>query len=219
MRVRLEYGKEGLEAELPDENLVGVLKLTPAPPLPDPDAATRAALASPIGARPLRDIARGRQDACIVLCDITRPVPNSVLLPPILDALAEGGIPRDRVTLLIATGTHRPNEGAELDALLGPQIARMCRVVNHVCTDAEAQTYLGMTAAGTPVYLDRVYCDADLRITVGLIEPHFMAGYSGGRKLVMPLVAFGCSRKRGLCHACTVSSAATPGMTSLRPPE
>jgi nickel-dependent lactate racemase len=189
MRVRLEYGKTGLEAELPDRNVVGVLKLTPAPPLPEPEQAAAAALASPIGARPLAEIARGRKNACIVVCDITRPVPNRILLPPILDALAEGGLARERVTILIATGTHRPNLGAELDAILGPKIAAVCRVINHVCADPASHRALGVSPNGVPVSLDKTYCDADLKITVGLIEPHFMAGYSGGRKLVMPGLA------------------------------
>lgn len=191
MRVRLEYGKNGLEADLPDANIAGVLKLTPAPPLADPAAATRTALADPIGAKPLVEIARGRDSACIVVCDITRPVPNAVLLPPILETVARAGVSRERVTILIAMGTHRPNTGAELDDLLGPEIARAWgeRVVNHVCTDASAHRAFGTTSNGVPVYLDRNYCDADLKITVGLIEPHFMAGYSGGRKLIMPGIA------------------------------
>lgn len=189
MRVRLEYGKSGLEAELPDKNVVGVLKLTPAPPLADPVAATAAALTAPIGTEPLAEIAQGRRNACIVVCDITRPVPNRLLLPPILDALARGGIDRENVAVLIATGTHRPNEGAEMDAVLGPEIARSVRVVNHVCTDRASHRHFGTTPNGVPVWLDRTYCDADVKITVGLIEPHFMAGYSGGRKLVMPGIA------------------------------
>src|SRR5687767_7538654 len=143
MQVRLEYGKDGLDVELPDTNLVGVLKLTPAPALPYPTGATREALARPIGARPLSEIARGRRDACIVVCDITRPVPNRVLLPPILEALAAGGLGSEKVTILIATGTHRPNLGAELDAILGPEIAASCRIVNHVCTDRESHRHLG----------------------------------------------------------------------------
>ena len=189
MRVRLEYGRDGLEAELPDKNLVAVLRLKTPPPLSRPESAIEAALARPIAARPLEELALGRRDACIVVCDITRPVPNSTLLPPVLATLERAGIPRDRTTILIATGTHRPNEGAELDAILGEDIAHTYRVVNHVCADAKAQTYLGTTEAGVPVHLDRTYCEADLKITIGLIEPHFMAGYSGGRKLIMPGLA------------------------------
>jgi nickel-dependent lactate racemase len=189
MRVLLDYGKDGLVANLPDHNVV-VLGLSPAPPLADPTGAVREALARPIGAMPLAESARGRRDACVVVCDITRPVPNAVVLPPVLEALAAGGIPPERVTLLIATGTHRPNEGEELAAILGREVLNAgCRVVNHVCTDRETNHYLGTTARGVPVALNTHYLDADLKVTCGLIEPHFMAGYSGGRKMVMPGIA------------------------------
>jgi nickel-dependent lactate racemase len=189
VRVRLEYGREGLEVELPEENLVRVLKLTPATPLEDPHAAVLKSLEDPIGQQPLAELARGRRDACIVVCDITRPVPNPTLLPPILEVLQAAGIAQDKITILIATGTHRPNEGAELEAMLGAEIATTYRIVNHVCTDAASQTSLGVSPNGVPIHLDRTYCEADLKITVGLIEPHFMAGYSGGRKLIMPGLA------------------------------
>lgn len=189
MRVRLEYGREGLEVELPEENLVSVLKLTPAPPIRNSHTAVLEALSNPIAQRPLSELASGRRNACIVVCDITRPVPNPTLLPPILDVLHDSGIPQEQITILIATGTHRPNEGAELDAILGADIASTYRIVNHVCTDAASQSYLGVSPNGVPIHLDRTYCEADLKITVGLIEPHFMAGYSGGRKLIMPGLA------------------------------
>jgi nickel-dependent lactate racemase len=189
MQVRLDYGKTGLEVELPDANLIGVLGLTPALALADPTAATEAALAAPIGTMPLSELAKGRRDAVIVICDITRPVPNSILLPPVLRTLEAAGIAQSEITILIATGTHRPNFGAELDALVGSEIAGRCRIVNHECKNLDAQRYLGVSPNGVPVYLDETYCAADLKITVGLIEPHFMAGYSGGRKLIMPGLA------------------------------
>ena len=96
-------------------------------PLPDAPAAIEAALQAPIGTRPLAQLAQGRSNACIVICDITRPVPNKSLLPPILRTLEQAGIGRENITILIATGTHRPNEGAELDALIGADIARQYR--------------------------------------------------------------------------------------------
>ena len=175
----------------PDANLIGVLGLSPAPFLRDPVAEVEEALRHPIGTRPFSEIAAGKTDACIVVCDITRPVPNAVLLPPILDTLERAGIPRDQITILIATGTHRPNFGSELDAILGREIAGRYRVLNHECRDNAAHSALGNSPNGVPVFLDSRYCGASLKITVGLIEPHFMAGYSGGRKLVMPgLAAF-----------------------------
>ncbi|HLK59637.1 MAG TPA: lactate racemase domain-containing protein, partial [Chthonomonadaceae bacterium] len=145
MRLRLDYGRTGLEVELPDKNLIGVLGLTPAPPLPDPTAATEEALAAPIGPQSLAALAQGRRDACIVICDITRPVPNKILLPPVLRTLEAAGIPRERITLLIATGTHRPNLGAELEALVGAEIAGRYHIANHACRDREAQRYLGVS--------------------------------------------------------------------------
>ncbi len=186
MKVWLEYGKTGLEAELPDANLVAVLGLNTPPPVENPESAVLDGLRNPIGTPALCELARGRQDACIVVCDVTRPVPNAVLLPSILAELEAGGISSDRVTILVATGTHRPNVGDELVGMLGNEVVEKCRVVNHVCTDAESHRYLGTTENAVPVWIDRTYLDADVKITVGLIEPHFMAGYSGGRKLVMP---------------------------------
>ena len=151
MRVRLDYGKTGLEAALPDENLRGVLRVSPAPPLTDTGAAIAESLLRPTGAPPLVEMARGRTNACIVICDITRPVPNSTLLPPILATLAEAGIGRDRVTILIATGTHRPNVGEELIALVGMDVAQSVRVVNHDCHDMGQHQHLGTSPNGVPV--------------------------------------------------------------------
>ncbi len=185
----MDYGKNGLWAELPDRNLMGVLSLSPAPKLENPREAIEQALKSPIGTVPLQELAKGRNDACIVLCDITRPVPNQALLEPVLRTLETAGIPREKITLLIATGTHRPNRGNELIALVGREIAENYRIVNHVSKNREEQVYLGISPNGVEVRLDRTYCEADLKLTIGLIEPHFMAGYSGGRKLIMPGIA------------------------------
>ena len=190
MNIHLDYGKDGLDMTLPDRNVIGILNLTPATPLDAPGEAVRSALAAPIGTRPLSEAARGRKSACLVVCDITRPVPNAVVLPPILDVLAANGITPQQVTILIATGTHRPSTSDELRTILGDEVlTHGCQVVNHVCTDRATIRSLGTTANQVPVALNTHYLDADLRITCGLIEPHFMAGYSGGRKMVMPGIA------------------------------
>src|SRR5437660_5352828 len=104
VRITLDYGKTGLEVELPEDRLVGPLTIRPAPPLPDAEAAIAEALRRPIASRPLADLARGRRNACILVCDVTRPVPNRLLLPPILHTLEEQRIRRGDVLLLIATG-------------------------------------------------------------------------------------------------------------------
>ncbi len=189
MRIRLDYGRTGLDVNLPDDRLVGPLAIRPAAPLADPDAAVADALRRPIGARPLAEVARGRKNACILICDFTRPVPNRLLLPPILRTLEEQGVPRDDILILVATGLHRPNEGAELVELVGPEIAGAYRIENHHGKVREEHDFLGTTPNGVPVWLDSRYVRADLKITTGLIEPHLMAGYSGGRKVICPGIA------------------------------
>ena len=189
MRIQLDYGKTGLEVNLPDERLVGPLAIRPAAPLPDAEAAIAHALSHPIGSRPLAEIARGRKNACILVCDVTRPVPNTLILPPMLRILEQQGIARKDILILNATGLHRPNEGAEMEELVGPEVARNYRCENHHGKVKEEHDYLGTTPNGVPVWLDARYVRADLKITTGLIEPHLMAGYSGGRKVICPGIA------------------------------
>ncbi len=189
MRVVLDYGRTGLAVELPDRNVIKVLRYRPAEPLPDPAAVIRDLLASPIGCSPLRQLAAGRRTACIAVCDITRPVPNALILQQLLPVLHEAGIRREDVLILVATGLHRPNLGPELDEILGPEITGNYRVANHAGERIEEHAYLGESPRGVPIHIDRRFVEADLKITLGLIEPHFMAGYSGGRKLICPGLA------------------------------
>ncbi|MFH1266263.1 MAG: nickel-dependent lactate racemase [Planctomycetota bacterium] len=189
MRVRLEYGRTGLEVELPDRNLVKCLKHQARAPLADPSAAVCDSLARPTGTPPLAELARGRFSACVVISDVTRPVPNAILLPPILDTLQRSGIPRERILILVATGLHRPNVGEELAEMVGRPIAEAYRIENHHGQNRDEHAHLGTSPRGVPIWIDRRYVEAELKITTGLIEPHFMAGYSGGRKLVCPGLA------------------------------
>ena len=189
MRVKLEYGKNGLYAELPDDRVVRTLHYKDAPPLPDPQAALQKVLEHPRGTPPLAELARGRRDACVVICDITRPVPNELMLRPILATLEAAGIPRERITILVATGLHRPNEGDELVEMVGRWIVDNYRIENHHGTVLEEHTFLGHSPRGVPIWIDSRYVQADLKITTGLIEPHLMAGFSGGRKLICPGLA------------------------------
>jgi nickel-dependent lactate racemase len=189
MRITLDYGRTGLPVELPDDRVVGPLAIKPAQPLAFPEHAVAEAIAKPIGTPPLAEVARGRKNACILVCDITRPVPNRIILPPMLKILEEQGIARKDILILNATGLHRPNEGKELEEMLGPDIVRAYRVENHHGKSLDEHDYLGVTPRGVPVYLDKRYVRADLKITTGLIEPHLMAGYSGGRKVICPGIA------------------------------
>lgn len=189
MRVKLEYGHDGLWVMLPDENVISVLNLTTSPPIVDIKTAIVNSIINPIGTKTLHDLVKGRSSIVIAICDITRPVPNKILLPPVLACLHVAGVKSDQITILVSTGTHRPNEGDELISLVGEEIAANYRVLNHVCTNPNEQIYLGVSPNGVEVSLDKTWVEADFRISIGLIEPHFMAGFSGGRKLVMPGLA------------------------------
>ena len=182
MHVTLDYGRTGLPVSLPADRLVGPpLAIREAQPLANPEEALHEALANPIGTRPLSELAKGKQTACVVVCDITRPVPNSLLLPPILKTLEAAGVPRSGITILVATGLHRPNEGDELVELVGAEVASTYQCVNHHGKELDEHEYLGTTPNGVPAWIDKRYTQAELKITTGLIEPHLMAGYSGGR--------------------------------------
>ena len=189
MRVRLDYGRTGLEVDLPDDRVIGVLRYQAAEPLPAPAESLADVLRAPTSTPPLEVLASGCRDACVLICDITRPVPNELILRPVLGALESAGIRRDRIRILIATGLHRPNLGDELVEIVGRAIAENYRVENHDGRDRDAHAYLGQSPRGVPIWIDRRYVEADLKLAVGLIEPHFMAGFSGGRKLICPGVA------------------------------
>jgi lactate racemase len=197
MDVALRYGTGGLHLELPDDWDVTVIDKKRMPKVEDPGAAINAALESPIGAGTIEAEARGRASACILICDVTRPVPNSLVLRPLIERLLAAGLGSGGITILVATGLHRPNEGKELEDLIGdPWVLDRARVLNHMARRDEDHVALGTTSQGIPVRLDRRFLEADLRIAVGLVEPHFMAGWSGGRKVVLP----------GIAHAQTITS-------------
>ena len=190
MHIDLRYGKGTFALELDPAWDVTVIRKPDMPLLADPVGAVRAALAAPVGARPLAEEARGAKSACILVCDITRPVPNGLFLPLLVRTLMDAGIPAAGITILVATGLHRPNEGDELDELIGdPWVMQTVRVLNHFARNDADHVDLGATSRGTPVKLDRRFVEADVRIATGLVEPHFMAGYSGGRKVIAPGVA------------------------------
>ena len=190
MKIPLLYGKKGLELELPDDVQPTVIRKHPMTPLEQPLQAVRNALENPVGSPPLSRLASGKKTACILICDITRPVPNGLLLPPLVETLTSAGISRKDILILVATGLHRPNEGEELREIIGSDdIYQTVRVENHFARDRKAHADLGKTSRGIPIMIDRRFVEADLKIVTGLVEPHFMAGYSGGRKVVAPGVA------------------------------
>lgn len=196
MKVHLAYGKKGLDVDLPEHNIVKVMTMPAAKALRDPDSEIARALQSPIESAPLSGFARKARNACVVICDVTRPAPNKIILPHIFRVLEENGIARNEITVLVATGLHRPSRPEEIEEMVGVDIQNSYRVVDHRARIPEEQKYLGHTSRNTPVYIDKNYCNADLKITTGFIEPHLMAGFSGGRKMVAP----GCAGELTIKH-------------------
>jgi nickel-dependent lactate racemase len=191
MTIDLLYGRGTVSLAPPPGCVPTVVAKHAMPVLADPGAAVARALAEPVGVPALPALARGRRSACILICDITRPVPNGLFLGPLVRGLLSAGVPRAGITVLVATGLHRANEGAELAELVGdPWVLETVSVANHDATVDRDHVLLGRTPGrGTVVRLDRRLIAADLKIATGLVEPHFMAGWSGGRKVIAPGVA------------------------------
>lgn len=190
-RIEIAYGRAHLAVDLPPEAEPRIIRKPDLPKLPDPRGAIAAALEAPIGSASLSRLAAGKRSACILICDITRPVPNRLFLRPMIERMMAAGIPAAGISVLVATGLHRPNEGAELAELVGdPWVLETVRVVNHFARNDDDHVDLGVTPTrGVPIRINRLFAEADLRIATGLVEPHFMAGWSGGRKVVAPGVA------------------------------
>lgn len=186
MQVKLAYGRSGLSVELPDERTT-VVEPTYVPGLPDAVGAIRDALRNPIGASPLRQIAKPTDSVAISVCDVTRPMPSALLLPALLRELRH--IPTQNIAILIATGTHRANTDAELVETLGKDIAANYTVINHDAFDDESLADIGSTDDGIPIRINRRWVESDIRIATGFVEPHFFAGFSGGPKMIAPGLA------------------------------
>lgn len=189
MRIHLAYGREGLWVELPDDAPITVIEPRFIAGLPDERAAITAALRAPLGARPVCELARAGDTVAVVFSDLTRPVPNERLLPPLLDELALAGVADRDVVLVNALGTHRPQTDDELRRMLGGQIVERYRVVQHDAWNDEHLVEVARNRAGRPVRVNRAYVEAGVRILTGFIEPHFFAGVSGGPKAVLPGIA------------------------------
>lgn len=188
--VKLLYGRGELSVDLPENSDVTLIRKPRMPSLADSSLAVEATLSNSKASAILKNHARNAKTACILICDITRPVPNSLILRPIISKLMTLGIQSEQITILIATGLHRPNEGKELEGLIGdPWVLENTKVENHFARDDSAHIEVGTTKKGNRILLDRRFVSADVKIVTGLVEPHFMAGYSGGRKVIAPGVA------------------------------
>jgi nickel-dependent lactate racemase len=189
MKVRLAYGRQGLDIAVPDTASVTVLEPAFVPAAPDQRAAVAESLARPIGSRPLRERVSRDDTVAVVFSDLTRPAPNALIVPAVLAELAAAGVPRDRITLFNATGTHRQNTRDELVGMLGGEVVERYRIVQNDARAAGQHVPVGTTRSGNRILIQRDFAACSFKILTGFIEPHFFAGFSGGGKAIMPGLA------------------------------
>jgi len=180
--IELPCGECALTARIPTRNIVSVLTRQDAPGLADESEAITQSLRSPIASPSLRDLLKPGDKVVVIATDNTRPCPDDRILPPLLAEL-ESKVPQENITIIVALGLHPPLNKDELAIKLGKNILDNYNVVNH---DVNDTVYIGTTSRGTPVDINRRVIEADFRISTGFIEPHFFAGFSGGRKSIAP---------------------------------
>ena len=187
MKFIIPYGKSEKELILDDDLNVITLKKVKTEGLKIIEDEIVKSLKSPISAPPLFTLAKGKKNCCIVISDTTRPVPNSLLLPSIIDILKSSGMEEENISILIANGSHEPVSEGAFEELIGKEIlSSKVKIINHDAYDENNLEYIGKVSYDCPVIINKNYLKADLKICTGLIEPHFMAGYSGGRKSICP---------------------------------
>lgn len=212
--VHLLYGREGMTLRVPDDAVI--LENQAVPALAEPARAIAEALAAPIGAPSLETIVRDKapRSVAITISDATRPVPNHVFLPPLLEVLNRCGVADEQVIIIVGTGMHRRSTPEEHERLVGPEVLRRVEVIDH---DARDDAGLVAISQDPPVYLNRRFAEADLRVVTGYIEGHFCAGYSGGRKGVCPALVDLRTIQRFHGYETLADPAADTGVTEGNP--
>jgi nickel-dependent lactate racemase len=186
MKIRLDYGTDGLEVVLPDDRTTLIEPAYPSG-VSDPMHTLRQALAEPIGSAPLSELVKPGKRVAISVCDGTRPQPRTLMLLALFESMPQ--VRPEDLVILVATGTHRSNTNEELLRMFGADILERYRVVNHDARDPSTLVLAGHGPDDMPVWLRREWVEADVRITTGFVEPHFFAGFSGGPKMVAPGLA------------------------------
>lgn len=194
MLIKLRYGKGEISAEIPEDRILTITKNNLSSLRSQRDASTiiKDALASPISSPKLRELAKGKKNVVIIASDHTRPVPSRAIIPAMLEEIREGS-PKADITILIATGCHRGTTKEELFDKFGPEICSREHIIIHDSEQSETVD-LGILPSGAPLFVNKTAVEADLLVSEGFIEPHFFAGFSGGRKSVLP----------GICSTRTV---------------
>ena len=195
--VKLLYGKNGIKLNIKDDWNANIIRKPLMPIINDISDEVNKALNNPINSLSIDKISSKGQSVCILVCDITRPVPNKLFLKQIILKFINAGISTDNILIIIATGLHRPASKDEITEIIGSSwVLKNIKIVNHFARDDSMHKNIGTTKQGNIVKLDKRFVDADIKIATGLVEPHFMAGYSGGRKVIAP----------GIAHADTITT-------------
>jgi len=197
MLVNIQYNSRHVEIQVPDD--AAVYHTSYRKPEKDARSLVQNALRNPVNSPPLSEKLRksGVQSAVIVVSDITRPVPYADFIDTVLEEIEKAAVPRNNIIILIATGMHRQSTAAEREHMFGPEVCERYRIIDHRADKPdEIITINGTSGAERPIELNRYFLEADFRIITGLVEPHFMAGFSGGRKAICP----------GLCSLETVQA-------------
>lgn len=193
MKIELAYGRDGLEVDIPDGSRFDVAKPEQQEPIKDVMEELKRAIAGPVAGPPLAEIIKEKGDqepnACIVVSDHTRPVPSHLILPPLISRLKDSGIKEDRISILVGTGLHRPSRDNELRQMLGESIMDKYKIVMHDANDKNALETIGTSSRGTPIWVNKHFMEANLKILTGYVDPHFFAGFAGGRKAIVPGIA------------------------------
>lgn len=191
MEFNMSYGCGRLPFKLDSSKVIEVLEPQEIEALLDPVEAVKFSIAHPIGTLPLSDLLRKKnpEKVVIIVNDITRPTPYETFLPPLLDVLQSSGIKKDQITFITATGIHAPHTEKQNREVYGDYIVDNFSVISHDADDSDNLVYMGKLFSGTEFYLNRLVFDADFVITLGVITPHYFAGFSGGRKSILPGVA------------------------------
>ncbi|MDR2588880.1 MAG: nickel-dependent lactate racemase, partial [Spirochaetales bacterium] len=194
MKIKLAYGKTGLDINLPDSACVKVIEPEFVPACANQKEAVAASLRKTVGTPPLAEMVKKTDTVAVVFSDITRPTPNHIIIPAILEELQAAGVPRDNITLFNSTGTHRLNTEEEIAGMLTPEVAKAYRIIQNDARSEGQHVTVGTTKSGNVVKLQKDFLACSFKILTGFIEPHFFAGFSGGGKAVMP----------GMAHLSTV---------------
>ncbi|MCX6375835.1 MAG: nickel-dependent lactate racemase, partial [Armatimonadetes bacterium] len=188
MNVSFKYGSGEVQLDLPEEQVLAVCRVNDLPGVPDIRSEIERALDHPLQSPRLESLAAGKKTAAVVVDDVTRPVPYPDVLVPVLDTLLRAGIPEDGITVIAATGLHRPMTADELASWIGPYHGRV-RAINHNTDDSAGLVDLGTTSLGTKIRVNRTFAEAELKVLTGDVDYHQFCGYGGGAKSVYPGMA------------------------------